>query len=188
MSDALPPAAPPPLPAPVDAQRLPTPPFDKPYYAAPPSAAVTRFWKKYATFTGRASRAEFWWWTLVWALVGVFLSLIAVGGGVLAEIVDVVRYAWLAATITPFASLAWRRLHDSNVNGWWALPYLAATVYLNLTTAFGWQIATAGDPRDLTSGTLVFNLVTGLAMLGFSIQFLVLVLRSPSPAGARFDS
>ena len=38
--------------------------------------AVTRFFKNYATFSGRASRSEFWWWSLVSGLVGlVFYTL-----------------------------------------------------------------------------------------------------------------
>ncbi len=56
--------------------------LDQPYYGAPLGAAVQRFFKKYATFTGRASRSEFWWWVLVnVVVVGVLNILSAVTGG-----------------------------------------------------------------------------------------------------------
>jgi hypothetical protein len=35
------------------------PPLWAPYYGAPFPAAVQRFFKKYATFSGRASRSEY---------------------------------------------------------------------------------------------------------------------------------
>ncbi|MDQ1083562.1 uncharacterized membrane protein YhaH (DUF805 family) [Microbacterium proteolyticum] len=44
-------------------------PLDQPYYGAPLSAAVQRFFRKYFTSHGRASRSEYWWWALVNAIV-----------------------------------------------------------------------------------------------------------------------
>ena len=41
------------------------PPLWAPYYGAPFPAAVKRFFAKYATFSGRASRSEYWWWVPV---------------------------------------------------------------------------------------------------------------------------
>ncbi|MDR3361137.1 MAG: DUF805 domain-containing protein [Bifidobacteriaceae bacterium] len=37
------------------------PPIGKPYYGASLPVAVSRFFRKYAVFSGRASRSEFWW-------------------------------------------------------------------------------------------------------------------------------
>ena len=59
-------------------------PSDRPLYGAGFGQAVRRFWSKYATFSGRASRSEFWWWQLANLLVAVVLAVIviAVHGGV----------------------------------------------------------------------------------------------------------
>src|ERR1700712_3930150 len=56
-------------------------PLWAPYYGAPIGVAITRFFTKYADFTGRASRSEYWWWALVSFLVGVVLELIGLFTG-----------------------------------------------------------------------------------------------------------
>src|SRR4029453_2251179 len=56
------------------------PPLWAPYYGAPIGAAVKRFFKKYTVFTGRASRSEYWWWTLVSVVVSTVFNLIATVG------------------------------------------------------------------------------------------------------------
>src|SRR5690606_29038768 len=56
------------------------PPLDQPLHGASLPQAVSRFFRKYATFSGRASRSEYWWVYLFIILV----SLVgAIGLGVL---------------------------------------------------------------------------------------------------------
>jgi uncharacterized membrane protein YhaH (DUF805 family) len=175
---------PPPAPLPVDVAPDSPPPLDKPYYGASLPVAFLRFWRKYATFTGRASRSEFWWWALVWIVVSALLGTSALNGGPQAIVASVVRFAWAAATIVPFAALSWRRLHDSNLSGWWSLPYLIGTVYLNIAAAAGWVTTT---PR--ASGAMDLGLATAnLLSTAVSIFFLVLVTRNTRPNGSRFDA
>jgi uncharacterized membrane protein YhaH (DUF805 family) len=103
-----------------------------PYYGATIGVAFARFWKKYATFSGRASRSEFWWWQLIYGIALVvidiavfFLSAPSVlsrstGPGALnpgwLAINIVIWILWLA-TIVPTVALVWRRLHDTGRNG-----------------------------------------------------------------------
>jgi uncharacterized membrane protein YhaH (DUF805 family) len=154
----------------------------KPYYGAPLHLSFMRFWKKYVTFTGRASRSEFWWWTLIWVAVSALLGTSALGGGAQGVFAGILRYAWLAATIVPFVALTWRRLHDSNLSGWWSLPFFLATVYLNLAAAVGGEVLKP-NAQAMAPGIVVGNLLS--AAVG--IYFLVLVLRPAKPEGARFD-
>ena len=49
------------------------PPLDWPHYGIGFLPAVKRAFQKYATFSGRASRSEFWWWVLANAIVGTVL-------------------------------------------------------------------------------------------------------------------
>ena len=51
-------------PRPSGATRPAPPSLDLPYYGIGFVDAVKRGFKKYATFTGRASRSEYWWWAL----------------------------------------------------------------------------------------------------------------------------
>lgn len=61
---------------------------------------------KYATFTGRAVRSEFWWFALLYAVIGM---------------IPKVGYYLTLAILIPYIAVAVRRLHDSNHCGWWIL-------------------------------------------------------------------
>jgi uncharacterized membrane protein YhaH (DUF805 family) len=126
------------------------PPLWAPYYGAPFPAAVRRFFKKYATFSGRASRSEYWWWTLVSAVVSIILNII-IGAGAAATTTAsslsstpapgpgaifgyILLVIWALATIVPSLALTVRRLHDVNQSGWLVLiglvPFLGALALL----------------------------------------------------------
>jgi uncharacterized membrane protein YhaH (DUF805 family) len=126
------------------------PPLWAPYYGAPFPAAVRRFFKKYATFSGRASRSEYWWWTLVSVGVSIVVNII-IGAGAAATPASsslgstpapgpgaIVGYIllviWGLATIIPSLALTVRRLHDVNMSGWLVLlglvPFLGALALL----------------------------------------------------------
>ena len=121
----------------------PTPPvsLSQPCYGATFPVAVKRFWQKYATFSGRASRSEYWWWSLVSGIVGAVVisiyipSLLAAraGGSGLqlnagTVVVLGVGLVWFLATVVPTLALLWRRLHDANLSGWLTLLGLVPTV------------------------------------------------------------
>lgn len=94
------------------------PPLDQPYYGAPFGAAVRRFWTKYATFSGRASRSEFWWWYLVAFIVNAVLSGLRNVHGPVGVTFGIIDLIWGLAIIVPSLAIAWRRLHDANHSGW----------------------------------------------------------------------
>ncbi len=54
----------------------PTVPLDQPHYGCSFTEAFVRFWKKYATFKGRASRSEFWWWILCSLLISLAIGVV----------------------------------------------------------------------------------------------------------------
>jgi Predicted membrane protein len=74
-------------------------------------------WKKYATFSGRASKAEsfIFFLTLIvaWATILINLDF---------ESTRIVRWLWFLATLTPTIALQTRRLHDFGMSGKWLLP------------------------------------------------------------------
>jgi uncharacterized membrane protein YhaH (DUF805 family) len=113
------------------------PPLWAPYYGAPFPVAIKRFFKKYATFSGRASRSEYWWWTLVAVAVSIVLNMI-IGAGAAATTTAsslssapapgpgatfgyILLVIWGLATIVPSLALVVRRLHDGNFSGWLVL-------------------------------------------------------------------
>lgn len=95
------------------------PPLGFPYYGAPPVEAVKRVFKKYAVFTGRASRSEYWWWFLASGLASAVLNSISptvVNGQTTGS--SALGGLWFLATVVPSLAVAARRLHDVNLSAW----------------------------------------------------------------------
>lgn len=109
--------------------------LDQPLYGASIGQAFSRFWRKYVTFSGRASRSEFWWWWLISLIVAAVLQGI---GWATSDFSDArnpqfgwgyLPYTlWNIATFIPNLALNWRRLHDSNHSGLWVLIGLVPLV------------------------------------------------------------
>jgi len=112
------------------------PGVDQPWYGIGFGAAIARVFQKYATFSGRASRGEYWWFFLFNNIIsaGVWI-LILVGGttriyssyshsyvsirngfGTALYILDII---YALACFVPMLAVAVRRLHDTNKSGAW---------------------------------------------------------------------
>lgn len=82
---------------------------------------------KYATFSGRATRSEYWYLVLFGYLLGIIIAFI----GTLLEspefIIGLSAVLGLASLI-PSLAVCVRRLHDTGRSGWWYLliliPYI----------------------------------------------------------------
>ena len=82
---------------------------------------------KYATFTGRARRTEYWMFVLfsiIFAIVASIIDAIITGG--------LLGVVYTLAVIIPSIAVAVRRLHDTNRSGWWMLLGLVPLVGLVL--------------------------------------------------------
>lgn len=107
-------------------------------------AAVRRAFDNYATFSGRASRSEYWWFYLFYFVV--FFSLY-VGGLILmitceydhqalmiiGIILMIIAGLFNLACILPNLSLTFRRLHDTGRSGWnwcWSFVPLVGPIML----------------------------------------------------------
>lgn len=110
------------------------------------TAAVIACFSKYATFAGRARRAEFWWFALFNLGVMLILSVIAMGslrlrGWMMDGAPNPVGTLYWLAVFLPSLAVAVRRLHDTDRSGWWVLlqfiPVIGPLVLI-------WFFATAG--------------------------------------------
>ena len=106
--------------------------------------AVSTFWKKYATFTGRARRSEYWFITLflfLTNLAAAAIDLVLMQGDVERFIANggggIVGLIWILVTIVPALAVLVRRLHDTGKSGWWVLiglvPFAGGIVLLVFT-------------------------------------------------------
>lgn len=81
--------------------------------------------KKYAVFSGRARRKEYWYFILFNLIVTILLnSLLGRFGSELA----ILRWLYGLAVFLPSLGVTVRRLHDTGRSGWWILLGLVPVV------------------------------------------------------------
>jgi uncharacterized membrane protein YhaH (DUF805 family) len=120
------------------------PPLWAPWYGISFGGALRRFFQKYADFSGRASRSEFWWVILAYGIVFFVLNIISSAAGGLGSvmasqsgtlertspsvggvIVSVIEGIVFLAIVVPLLAIYWRRLHDANLAGpFWFLNFI----------------------------------------------------------------
>lgn len=92
--------------------------------------------KKYATFTGRAQRAEYWFFVLFYILIFIGLTLIDSVTGTLNPWYGfgLLGGLFALAMLIPSIAVGVRRLHDTGRSGWWMLimfiPLVGAIILL----------------------------------------------------------
>lgn len=112
---------------------------DLPLRSSSPITAYARFWQRYAVFTGRASRSEYWWAALFNAVAIVVLGigsivLIAIGADAVRQdapigalpngvgaVLGFLAVVYLLAEIVPNIAISVRRLHDADLSGLFVL-------------------------------------------------------------------
>lgn len=93
------------------------------------SQSIVKCISDYATFSGRSSRSEFWWFTL-------FTTLVAIVSGILdstifgMDLEDPTPFGMITSVILfmPAISVTVRRLHDVDRSGWWFWFFLVPII------------------------------------------------------------
>lgn len=95
--------------------------------------------KRYADFTGRATRTQYWMYVLFYFIGYVVLAVVdsVLTGGLLTLIYSL-------GLFLPSLAVTARRLHDTNRSGWWQLITLVPLVGLIVLIVFTVQDST-GD-------------------------------------------
>jgi uncharacterized membrane protein YhaH (DUF805 family) len=88
--------------------------------------AIRVCFSKYADFSGRATRSEYWWFFLFTVLVSIALSMIS----------PLISGLFSLGTLLPSIAAAARRLHDTGRSGWWQLIVLVPLVGLIVIIVF----------------------------------------------------
>jgi uncharacterized membrane protein YhaH (DUF805 family) len=125
--------------------------------------------KKFATFSGRAPRPEYWWVYLAYMVLALVINILTS----ISLVFGLLGLVYLALVI-PFIAVAVRRLHDSNRTGWWllapALAYLAG--FLVMGPAFLSNPAGAAAGAGLGVAGIIFLIGAGLSIAVFVFTFL----------------
>ena len=105
--------------------------------------------RRYAQFSGRARRAEYWWFYLL-LIIGLVVALILeslLGFGGSVGPYGLLSGLFGLAMLVPSLAAGVRRLHDTDRSGWWLLiafiPLIGAIVLLVFYVSEG----TRGDNR-----------------------------------------
>lgn len=80
--------------------------------------------KKYADFSGRARRQEYWMFILFYIIFTVVIGLV----DNLLGIPGILSGIFALALLLPSLAIGARRLHDTNRTGWWLLMYFLPVV------------------------------------------------------------
>jgi len=104
--------------------------------------SIKTCFNKYATFSGRASRSEYWWFFL-------FSFVVQTLGGIIfpstySDNLSAIEIILALVLFLPSIAVSIRRLHDVDKSGWWLLsPYIAgafasvAAFIINAVTGWG---------------------------------------------------
>jgi len=108
-------------------------PREAPQRRTNPARAIGRFFGRYARFSGRSSRSEYWWVGLLNVVVIYGAGIVAIvladaaersgaaGPGIAAGLLGALIAVFLLGSFIPGLALGVRRLHDANLSGWFLL-------------------------------------------------------------------
>ena len=97
--------------------------------------------KKYAVFTGRARRSEFWYFVLANFLIAIALNVVDFTVGSYGAI----SVIYSVALLIPSLAVSVRRLHDTNRSGWWLLLYFIPLIGFIVLIIFFVEDSNPGD-------------------------------------------
>ncbi|MGO4255310.1 DUF805 domain-containing protein [Marmoricola sp. RAF53] len=80
--------------------------------------AVRSVLRRYAVFSGRARRSEFWYWYLALVIAAFAIGFLS---EVSYDVALVLSVVFLLGVAVPTLAVAARRLHDIGASAWWLL-------------------------------------------------------------------
>ena len=105
--------------------------------------------KKYAVFSGRSRRMEFWYFVLFNLIVTIVLALIdmLLGTFNIVQGVGLLSGIYSLAVLIPTLAVIVRRLHDIDRTGWWILINLIPLIGTIVLLVFELTPGTPGSNR-----------------------------------------
>ncbi len=95
--------------------------------------------KKYAVFSGRARRKEYWMFFLFNIIVSIAIGFVSglLGGLLHISALGIVPIIYSLYIFIPSISVAVRRMHDLGRSGWWVIVPIANIIFLFLDSQPG---------------------------------------------------
>lgn len=139
------------------------------------TAVKTCLTQKYATFQGRASRSEYWWF---------FLAVLI--GALVTSLLGIVGLIFSLAVLCPMLAAGFRRLQDTGRPGWYIVIPFGLGIATNLLAPDMPSEAamTAGEMPNM--GNMGLLAVMGIVQLIISLVFLWMLTRPSQPEANAF--
>ena len=114
--------------------------------------------KKYAVFSGRARRKEYWFFVLFNIIIGLALTFIDFSTGLydVESEIGLLSSLYSLTVLVPGIAVTIRRLHDTSRTGWWFLIAFVPIIGVIVLLVFMVFDSTPGDnqygpnPKDAT--------------------------------------
>lgn len=136
--------------------------------------AIANFWKKYGSFSGCATRAEYWWAML-------FVALVAP-----AFLIPVLGQIGALAFIVPMYALASRRFHDAGFSAKWIfIPLLTVAVPSWIFLGISFAAHAAYEFEVMYFFNTLYSIFS-FVYLGFSVFYFVVSLLPSKLSGNKY--
>lgn len=143
--------------------------------------AISTCFSKYVTFSGRASRSEYWYFVLFNALVSLVAGFLDASIFGLENELSPIGSIVSLVLLLPSLSVGVRRLHDTNRSGWWYGWFFIAIIAVS--AVIGGMMAT--NPYAVEDLSILIAVV-GIGALIYGIILLVFMCQKGDPGPNRF--
>lgn len=151
--------------------------------------AISVCLRQYFTFSGRASRSEYWYFFLFLFLVGIVTSFLdgALFGIGLDQDPGPLNSLTSLALLIPSLAVMWRRLHDTGRTGWWVGGFFLALIgFVILMFMVILSVGTLAFPPATLGSTMFLFVVMGLGFVVYCIAMLVFLCTRGDPGPNRY--
>lgn len=133
--------------------------------------------EKYATFQGRASRSEYWWFVLAYVIVSILVALIVGATGI-----GLLQWILVLALLSPAVAVGFRRLQDTGRPGWYILIPAGISIFSMLFAPAPMEMGPDGMPSAMPSmgSTMLFGFL-GIVQLVLAVIFIWWLTRPSQP-------
>ena len=156
-----------------------------------PIGYYVRAFQKYAQFSGRATRAEYWWFYLVTVAVTILAGILDIFFSI-----PLVSTIYSLVSFIPNLSVTARRLHDVGKSGWLQLLGIIASIVIYISAILSLFLGFAGggilfsdNISEIGSGILgiaVILAVLSLISVGINIWLFILYITKSTPGNNKY--
>lgn len=138
--------------------------------------AIKSVFSKYATFSGRARRSEFWYFYLFYILVAFGLSFLSIR-------IPVAKYLYILfglGVFLPYTAVTVRRLHDIGKSGWFLLIFMVVIFLISMLMFLIIDIIAPTVEGSSMTVFIVYSIFV-LIVLALAIWLIVWLCRDSQP-------